>query len=150
MKQNTLETIVGLAVLIVAGVFLNFAYNKGNINKPLDSYVLIANFENSEGISQGSDVKIAGIKVGYVEKLALDPENFLSQLYLRIDNKVKLPVDSKACVTSSGFLGGKFIGLAPGGADDILKNDGKIKYTQSSISLESLIGKFMYSLGSKD
>jgi len=89
---------------------------------------------------------LAGINIGSVEKMSLDQSNFSALLTLKIKREVKLPSDSLASVNTSGFLGNKFISITPGGADDDLKEGGRIKYTQSSINIEALIGKLMYSV----
>ncbi len=144
MKQNILETVVGLVVLAIAGFFLFYSYNmkKKDIK---EEYSLTATFENVEGIIVGSDVNIGGIAIGKVEKLTLDPKTYNAMMTLSIDEKVKIPTDSRAAIVSTGFLGEKFISITPGGDEGFLENNGQIKYTQSSINLESLIGKFMYS-----
>ncbi len=149
MQQNIVETLVGFIILIVAGVFFVFSYQNGGAKKHDDGYTLQASFQNVEGIVQGSDVMVAGIKVGTVDKLTLDRTTFNAIMKLKIDTDVKLPKDSQAAIVSSGFLGGKFVSLVPGGDMDDLKDNDQIKMTQSSVNLESLIGKFMYSASDK-
>lgn len=92
---------------------------------------------------------LAGIQVGTVEKLVLDKTNFMAIVTLKLNKKVKLPKDSQAAVNTSGFIGGKYIAINPGSADEDLEDKDQIKYTQSSINIESLIGKLMYSLTNK-
>lgn len=149
MKQNILETIIGFLVIIVAISFLVFAYSSNNKIKSSNTYSLKARFQNVEGIAEGSDVMLAGIKIGKVEEMLLDKTTFFAVLKLSIDEGIKLPKDSQASVTTSGFLGGKFISIAPGSDEIDLVHDDQIKYTQSSLNIEALIGKLMYSLGSK-
>lgn len=149
MKQDTIETIVGFLVIIIALSFLIFAYSANDKLKSRDAYPLVAHFQNIEGISQGSDVMISGIKIGTVTEVTLDMDSFFAILKLSIDRGIKLPKDSQAAVTTSGFLGGKFISISPGSEEENLAGGDQIKYTQSSINLESLIGKLMYSLGNK-
>ena len=144
MKQNIIETIIGFVVIITAIYFLMFAYNANNKLQATATYILKARFQNVEGIVEGSDVLIAGIKVGSVEKMTLDKESFMAVLELNIDKDIKLPKDSQAAVATGGFLGNKFIALTPGSEDeDFVAND-QIKYTQSTINIEALIGKFLY------
>ncbi len=147
MKQNILEIIVGFLVLAIAVFFLLYTYNSQKTDIK-EEYRLHATFENVDGIIVGSDVNIGGIAIGKVEKLTLDQNTYNALMILSIDKKVKLPTDSRASIVSSGFLGGKFVSITPGGDDAFLENNGQIKYTQSSINLESLIGKFMYSSSS--
>lgn len=144
MKQNILETVVGLLVVAIAGFFLFYSYNMQKTDIK-EEYNLTATFENVEGIIVGSDVNIGGIAIGKVEKLTLDPKTYNAMMTLSIDQKVQIPTDSRAAIVSSGFLGGKFVSITPGGDEGFLEHNAQIKYTQSSINLESLIGKFMYS-----
>ena len=150
MKQNILETAVGGAVLAIALWFFIFAYNTNRRNTDSEGYYVSAKFQNAEGIYAGSDIMVAGIKIGEVDSLTLDRANFFAVMRLKIDKAIKLPKDSEAAIVSSGFLGGKFVSVIPGVLDEDLKNNDIIKQTQSSVNIESLIGKFMYSFGNKD
>lgn len=146
MKQNILETIVGFVVIIISLTFLIFAYKAAKpSSKQAGGYRISARFQNAEGIIDGSDIMLAGIKIGSVESLVLDKTSFLAILNLRIDQNVKLPKDSQASVVTSGFLGNKFISITPGSSEDELADNDQIKYTQSSVNIETLIGKLMYS-----
>lgn len=149
MKQNIVETIIGFVVLAIALTFFVFAYVTGGSSGKDEGYILKANFQNAEGIVPGSDIMIAGIKIGTVRNLLLDRNTFFAMMEMNIDKDVKLPTDSQAAIVSSGFLGGKFVSIVPGGDSEDLKNYDQIKLTQSSVNMEALIGKFMYSFGSK-
>jgi phospholipid/cholesterol/gamma-HCH transport system substrate-binding protein len=149
MANNAIETVMGAVVLAVAGGFLYFAYNHSNV-KPIEGYAIDAGFTNISGIEPGSSVRVGGIKVGVVEKLALDPKSFKAVATLRIGSDVMLPVDSSAAINSSGLLGEKFIAIEPGGDENNLTNGGKIEYTQPAVSLEEMIGKFVFSGGGAD
>jgi phospholipid/cholesterol/gamma-HCH transport system substrate-binding protein len=149
MKQNILETIIGLIVLIISGWFFIFAYNVNRMNTDNDVYTVEAKFQNAEGIVPGSDIMVAGIKIGEVSKMILDRETFFAVMQLEINDAIKIPKDSQASVSSSGFLGSKFISIVPGVSSEDLVDKDIIKFTQSSVNLESLIGKFMYSFGNK-
>lgn len=149
MKQNIIETLIGFVVLIVALLFFLFAYNQGSQNSNQEGYMLRANFQSVEGILTGSDVMIAGIKVGAVKSLILDNNSFMAKMELVINNDIKIPADSQAVVASSGLLGGKYIMIVPGADDEILKDKEQIKMTQSAVNLESLIGKLIYSISNK-
>ncbi|MBP7190242.1 MAG: outer membrane lipid asymmetry maintenance protein MlaD, partial [Rickettsiaceae bacterium] len=143
---NVIETVVGFAVLAIAFVFFMFAYNVGASKRTQDGYVLKANFQSVEGVLEGSDVMIAGIKIGSVKSLALDGDSFVAKAELSINKNVQLPSDSQAIIASSGLLGGKYIMITPGADENILKNNDQIRMTQSSVNLESLIGKLIYSI----
>ncbi len=149
MANNAIETVMGAVVLAVAGSFLYFAYSNSNV-KAIDGYTVKADFANIGGISVGSDVLIGGIKVGVVEKLTLDEKSYNAVAVMRVKSDVKLPKDTSASVQSAGLLGDKFINLQPGGDDANLADGGMIHFTQSSVSIEELIGKFVFSGGGTD
>jgi phospholipid/cholesterol/gamma-HCH transport system substrate-binding protein len=148
MANNAIETVMGAVVLAVAGGFLYFAYNNSNI-KTIDGYTVAADFVNLTGVEVGSDVRIGGIKVGVVEALALDPQTYQAQATLRVREDIKLPKDSSAAIRSSGLLGEKFIALDVGAEETMLKDHDRITHTESSVSLEELLGKFMFSAADK-
>ena len=143
MKQNSFETIVGFIVIGVAIIFGTYAYQVSGSGHHSDGYIINATFQNSEGIVKGSDVMIAGITIGKVEDLILNPDSFLADTKLRVNKDLKIPKDSSASIVSSGLLGGKYIVISPGGDDENLANEEKIKYTNSAINFESLLNKFM-------
>jgi phospholipid/cholesterol/gamma-HCH transport system substrate-binding protein len=147
MQQNIIETLVGFIILIIAGIFFTFAYRSSGSLSHDQGYSLIARFQSVDGVVEGSDVMLGGIKIGKVAKLTLDPDTFDAVMKMMIDRDVKLPKDSQANISSSGFLGGKFVAIVPGGDEDNLQNNDRIQRTQSAINLEALIGKFMYSFG---
>lgn len=146
MANNAIETVMGAVVLAVAGGFLYFAYSSSNV-KSVDGYNVKADFTNITGIGIGSDVRVGGIKVGVVEGLSLDPQSFQAVANMRIDESVKLPKDSSAAVQSAGLLGDKFVAIEPGGDENNLNDGDAISITQSSVSLEEMIGKFVFSGG---
>lgn len=149
MKQNAIETIVGFIVILIAAVFFVFAYKTSNMSKTSDGYNVFANFQNIDGITKGSDVKLAGIKIGYVDTLSLEDDTYYAVVKLNIDNAVEIPKDSRAIVSTNGILGGKYIRINPGGSEKNIDHGGKIKFTQSALNIEDLIGKLMYSITSK-
>lgn len=149
MANNAIETVMGAVVLAVAGGFLYFAYNSSSV-KSVDGYKVNADFTNITGIGLGSDVRIGGIKVGVVERLSLDPQSYQAVARMRINDSIKLPKDSSASVQSAGLLGDKFVAIEPGGDENNLKDGDTIRFTQSSVSLEEMIGKFVFSGGGVD
>lgn len=151
MRSNVIETIVGALVLLVAGAFLLFAYRGSQMNVDRASgYSIKARFANATGINTGSDVRIGGVKVGVVTGMELDEQSFAAILTLHLAGKMKIPVDSTAAIVGSGLLSDKFIQIMPGGDDNALQPGAMIKLTQSSVSLEELIGKFVFSGGGVD
>lgn len=149
MQKNIIETITGAVILLIAGVFLAFAY-QGSGMRMEDGYVINANFSNASGISMGSDVRIGGIKVGTVSNLTLDPDSYEAIISMQIRSATKIPKDSSASVVSSGLLGEKYIQITPGGDEKMLAGGDKISFTQSAVNLEEMIGKFMFSGGGVD
>lgn len=148
MKQNMVETAIGFAVLFIAAWFLIYAFKIKNMNTDNEGYLITARFQSADGIYNGSDIMVAGIKIGEVDSMELDRETFHAVTKLRISEDFKLPIDSEASIVSSGFLGSKFVSIIPGIEEDDLKDGDPIIRTHSSVNLESLIGKFMYNFGS--
>lgn len=144
MRGNVIETVMGAVVLVVAALFLFFAYSTSQL-RSVPGYELSANFEHIDGIRDGSDVRISGIKVGSVVNTAIDPKTFLAVVRMTVQPSIKLPDDSVAEIVSSGLLGDKYMSLVPGGSDKDLPAGGRIKFTQSSVSIEHLIGQMMFS-----
>jgi phospholipid/cholesterol/gamma-HCH transport system substrate-binding protein len=150
MQKNALETLMGALVLVVAGFFLLTAYKSSDMRLGSDSYKIVGKFSNISGIGLGSDVRVGGIKVGIVSNLALDAKTYEAVATMQINQETKLPSDSSAAIASSGLMGEKFIQITPGGDDKMLADGGRISFTQSSVNLEEMIGKFMFSGGGVD
>jgi len=149
MSNNVIETFIGALVIVVAGFFLHFAYKTTDINLDQDSYYLIAKFDKADGISLGGDVKIGGVKIGKIYDISLDEKSYMAIVTVAVKESIKLPLDSSAEIISSGLIGDKYISLTPGSDDEFLGNNDIIQFTQSSISIESLIGKFIFDSGNK-
>ncbi|QPC44736.1 outer membrane lipid asymmetry maintenance protein MlaD [Kaustia mangrovi] len=150
MKQTVAETLIGAVVIAVAGAFFTFVYTTSGIGSGSDGYRVVAEFQNVEGVSPGTDVRMSGIKVGTVVDQSLDSDTFQALLTLSIDNTIKLPEDSSAKITSEGLLGSKFVALEAGGSQTMLKNGDHIIYTQSAIDIWGLIGQAMFNKGDDD
>ncbi len=147
MGKTLLETLMGAVVLAVAIIFVAFAYSRAGVST-VSGYEVIAKFSAVDGLNVGDDVRISGIKVGSVTGEELDPTFFRAVVRMTIDPDVKLPEDTTAAIISAGLLGGKYVSLDPGGADEIIPPGGEIKMTQSSVNLEGLLGKVIYSISS--
>jgi phospholipid/cholesterol/gamma-HCH transport system substrate-binding protein len=143
-RRSIAEVLTGAAVLLVAAGFLAFAVAHSGRSGSA-GYTLFARFNNIDGLALGSDVRIAGVKVGSVTEARIDPESYLAVVALTVRDDLKLPTDSSAVITSESLLGGKYLSLAPGGQIEMLKPGQTITITQSSISLEQLLGKFIFS-----
>lgn len=145
MQRNIAETVIGAAVLLVAGGFLFFFYQAADI-KVSEGYELTANFSKIDGLQAGSDVRVSGVKVGKVTAFDLDRENYQAVVKMNIDPAVKLPRDTAAVIASGGLLDGKFMTLEPGADEEMLVPGDRIEYTQSTPSLEQLLGQVIFSL----
>jgi len=141
------EVLTGAAVLLVAGGFLAFAVAHSG-RSTAAGYTLNATFDHIDGLNPGADVRIAGVKVGSVLDMRVDPKTFLAIVRLNVRNDIRLPKDTSAEITSESLLAGKFLNLSPGGDATDIPKDGTISITQSSISLEQLLGKFIFSAAS--
>ena len=144
MKNSTVETLIGAAVIFIAAAFFFFAYQTSGKGHAAGAYRLSAEFDNAEGVSVGTDVRVAGVKIGSVVDFTLNPENFQADVVMELDPKVKLTDDATAKVTSEGLLGSKFIALEQGGSDAILANGGVISNTQGAVDIWSLISQAMF------
>ena len=144
MGRNLVETLIGAVVLVVASVFLWFAYSMGGL-KTVDGYTLVGKFDRIDGLAEGSDVRLSGIKIGTVTKEEIDPQTYLAVVTMSIKPEIKLPTDSSAQVASDGLLGDKYLTLQPGGAEEMLKPGGEIEHTQGSVDIVSLVGRLIFS-----
>ncbi len=143
MSRSLVETLLGAVVLAVAIGFVVFAYTRSSV-ATVSGYEITARFDRVDGLADGADVRIGGIKIGSVIEQRLDPASYRAVLRMSIEETVRLPADSTAAVASEGLLGGKFIDVQPGGDDVMLADGGRIEFTQSSLLLEELIGRFAF------
>lgn len=147
--QNKLEAIVGAIVLAVAVGFTFFAANRtGLVSTNAQSYHLYASFRSAEGVRIGTDVRLAGVKIGSVSDMELDPETYMARTELTISNAIDIPDDSAVTVSSEGLLGGNFIEVVPGGSMYAFDPMTEIEDTQSSVSLTTLLMRFVGSAAS--
>jgi phospholipid/cholesterol/gamma-HCH transport system substrate-binding protein len=143
--RNLVETVMGAVVLLIAGFFLIFAYNSSNL-RPISGYEVKARFNSVEGLQEGGDVRIGGVKVGSVTGQSLDAENFQAIVTLTLKPQVKLPTDSIASVTGDSLLGGKYIKIEPGTAKTTIAAGGELKKTKDALVLEQMLGRMIFLL----
>src|SRR3546814_8656309 len=115
LKENLVEALIGAFVVALAVWFFASAYGRTGGGAERGGYHVTALFSNAAGVGVGTDVRVAGMKVGRVTASSLDPQSWQAKLTLAIDPKVKVPADSSASITSEGIMGGAFIALLPGG-----------------------------------
>jgi phospholipid/cholesterol/gamma-HCH transport system substrate-binding protein len=144
VSHNAVETVMGAVVLVVAALFLFFAYTTSQV-AAVAGYTLTARFNRVGGLRDGGDVRISGIKVGSVVSQTLDPKTFVAVVKMSIEPSIKLPVDTVATITSNGLFGDNYLSLEPGNEDALIAAGGQIDHTQSPMSLESLIGQYIFS-----
>ena len=125
--------------------FLFFAASRID-SKKINGYHVVAGFSKIGGLTVGSDVRIAGIKVGAVMATKLDPVTYTADVYLNIDSSVHLPIDTKVSIADVGLMGDKYVKIDPGLSRVMLKPDESIKKCQDYRSLEDTIGRLIYSV----
>ncbi len=144
-NSSRLETIVGATVIALAVGFFFYASKTAGVGGTVSGgYKVIAEFDNAEGINVGTDVRLAGIKIGTVTAQSLNAENYMARLELTLDPKVSLSDDTAAKVTSEGLLGGKFISMEPGGSETKLAEGSMMTLTQGAVDIWSLISSAMF------
>jgi phospholipid/cholesterol/gamma-HCH transport system substrate-binding protein len=144
MKSSMVETLIGAAVIAIALGFFIYAYQVSDRGATASGYRLVAEFDNAEGVNVGTDVRMAGVKVGTVVDMTLNPENYLAKVVLQIDPALQLTDDSAAKVTAEGLLGSKFIALEQGGSEVKLADGEPISNTQGAVDIWSLISQAMF------
>jgi phospholipid/cholesterol/gamma-HCH transport system substrate-binding protein len=145
MNRNAVETVMGAVVLVVAAVFLFFAYTTSQVRPVASGYEITAVFSRIDGLRDGSDVRIAGIRVGSVVSQKLDPQSFAAVVTMNIEDSIKLPTDSAATIASAGLLGDNFLSIIPGADDEIIKKGGKITNTTPPTNIMSLVSAYLNS-----
>lgn len=146
MKRSTLDLWVGIFVAIGIGALLFLALKVGNLASfnTDQGYRVEARFDNIGGLKIRAPVKAAGVAVGRVEKIRLDPATYQAVVTLRIDRGYEFTTDTIALILTSGLLGEVYIGLDVGGESKMIADGGRIAKTQSAIVLEKLIGQFLF------
>jgi len=137
-RSGIFETVVGMAVIAVAAAFMIYAYGVSGRSIGADHYRLEAVFGRIDGVTVGSEVRIAGVKIGSVAANTLNPDTYEADVALSIDAKVQIPEDSVAKIVSDGFLGGAHVAIEPGASEEMMREGEKITITQGSVDLLGL------------
>ena len=146
MRRNMIETVMGGVVLLVAVAFVVFAFRTTSIGDSTgDGYQVLVSFDDASGLNIGTDVRMAGVKIGTVVDQRLNPETYFAEVLLGLNEAVRLPSDTSARIIPDGLLGGNYVALEPGGAEDYIADGGQIQYSQGSINVVDLLGRFIFS-----
>lgn len=146
MTGNTVEALIGGAVLAVAGGFLLYATDTATLSSG-GGYELTAQFRKAEGIAPGGDVRIGGVKVGTITGMTLDPQTYKAVVRLTVDDAIRLPDDSDVKITSSGLLSDNHLAITPGASDFMLESGDELQFTQDSVNLTDMVGRFIHGVG---
>jgi phospholipid/cholesterol/gamma-HCH transport system substrate-binding protein len=147
VKEHGAEALIGLLVVLIAVWFGWYAFQRTGGGRVPNAIRIDALFPNAAGINPGTDVRVAGIKIGQVASVKLDPKSFQAEVALAIDPASKLPNDSSAAITSEGILGGTYMNIIPGGSPTPFKNGDTVLDTQGSVDLMSMVGQFINKSG---
>ncbi len=146
MRRNAIETLLGGIVILVAVAFLFFALDSAQV-RGVQGYEINAVFYKIGGLSNGSDVRVNGIKVGTVTENRLNTKTFDAEVKMSIRPDVKLPNDTIAVIASEGLVGNKYVRLQPGTSKEKIKPGGKITKTKDFRSLEDQVGEIIFLAG---
>lgn len=144
MKKRFLEASLGAVVLVMAVVFIIFAYSSANVQMT-DGYPLTAEFNRIDGINRGADVRMGGVKIGTVTDVKINNSNYRIVLTMNVHKDTPVPENSAARILAEGLMGSAYVDIQPGGATTLLKAKDQILYTQEAINLVDLLGRFIFS-----
>jgi|SRR6056297_2650249 len=143
MSENKTEVVVGALVLAVALGFAAYAGKTTGIATGGGEYALNASFRSADGVGVGTDVRLAGVKVGRVTELRLDPGTYRAKAIFTVSEDIEVPDDSAVAISSEGLLGGNYVEILPGGSPFYFEPGDEIEFTQGAVSLVSLLMKFV-------
>ncbi|MFP3384351.1 MULTISPECIES: outer membrane lipid asymmetry maintenance protein MlaD [Tritonibacter] len=150
MTHSTTEVLTGGLVLVVAAGFAFYAAQAAGLSRGGENYPLTASFRSLEGVSVGTDVRLAGVKIGTVTGVELNAETFRADTTFSVSKDIMIPDDSAIVIASEGLLGGNFVEVMPGGSPFNFESGDEIVDTQGAVSLISLLVKFVSGSGGDD
>ena len=146
-KQHT-EILVGIFILVGIITITFLALRMGDFGLLNNTqYIIKAEFTSASGLKKGAHVEMAGVSVGKVKNIIFNPETYLAEVYIAIENNIKVPEDSTASIRTAGIIGDKFLKISPGGSEIIIEKNMSIVETEPSINLEELISKYIFESG---
>ncbi len=149
--ESPVETLIGAGVIAIAvgfAVYANQSGGGGGVSS--GAYPVVGYFSSAVGVAPGTDVRVAGVKVGTVSSAELDARTYEAKVTLSIREGVSLPIDTLAKVDAEGLLGGSFIALEPGASDEAMAAGDEFEFTQGALSLTTLISRVIAGGGSDD
>ena len=146
MRKNIIETVMGAVVLLVAVVFVVFAVQTTDAAKT-GGYTVTAVFDDAAGLEDGTEVRLAGVKVGEITGHRLDMDRLLVTVLIVLDEEIRLPDDTVARVVPDGLLGGSAIALDPGQSETVIPAGGEIARTRAAVNIVDVIGQTIFSVG---
>ncbi|NOY67381.1 MAG: outer membrane lipid asymmetry maintenance protein MlaD [Gammaproteobacteria bacterium] len=150
MQKSMMEFTVGIFIIVGLVSFSYLAVTVGGVSWfEKETYKVKARFTSISGLKQGAAVEIAGVKIGKVESISFDKEDYEAEVVLSLEKGIKLQDDSIASIRTSGMIGDRFVNITPGGSEELIPENGLIVETESSISLEELISKYIFESGNK-
>ena len=149
MRRNIIETVMGAVVLLTAIVFVVFALRSGDTVNP-DGYIVKATFVDAAGLADGTEVRLAGVKIGEITGQSLDMDRLLVTVIFTLDPSISLPEDTTARVVADGLLGGTAVRLDPGVSENRIPPGGEIRDARASVNIVDMIGQTIFSAGSGD
>jgi phospholipid/cholesterol/gamma-HCH transport system substrate-binding protein len=148
MKRFNLEIAVGIFMVVGFVSFAYLAVRLGDVRIFEDpTYAVAARFGSISGLREGAVVEIAGVQVGRVERITLDPRSYDAVVQMTLDPQAKLPTDSIASIRTTGLIGERYINISPGGDFDYIEPGGEIVETESAVSIEELISRYIFGSG---
>ncbi|MCH2163357.1 MAG: outer membrane lipid asymmetry maintenance protein MlaD [Marinovum sp.] len=142
MSENATEVVIGGVVLAAAVAFVIYAGQATGLSHSTGRYGLSASFRSLEGVQVGTDVRLAGVKVGTVSEVRLNPETYRAETQISFIDGIEIPDDSAAVISSEGLLGGNFVEILPGGSPFFYESGDEIIDTQGAVSLIQLLLRF--------
>ncbi len=143
MSESKIEIFVGAIVVAIAIYFTSYLFQVTGVATETNHYVIHASFRSAEGVRVGTDVRLAGVKIGTVTRLELDSASYEARSTLSIEQDILIPDDSSLSIASEGLLGGNFVEVVPGGSFVYLEAGDEVVDTQGSISLIQLMMRFV-------